>query len=87
MRPKDIERIADSVVGAFGKPTRASAGCGDVSSTDLFECVDFGCGFAGAYECGGAGDFICFAFTCELVGGFECATAFTCEAMVQFNVL
>lgn len=81
MRPQDIERIADSVMGAFIRPTRASAGCGDVSSTQSFSCPDFGCGFGEpSYECGGAADFKCTGFGCSPTALFGCDDLFSCSA-------
>lgn len=81
MRAKDIERIANQVMGKLAAPTAASAGCSGVSDPETFECVgtvtlqqaDFAC--QSDYECGGAGLFACDQFAClEL---FQCATMYT----------
>jgi hypothetical protein len=73
MRPQDIEKLANSVMGAVAQPTRASAGCGSVSSTQEFSCTqtDYTCGPTASYACGGPA-----AFTCP--GTYDCVLDFTC---------
>jgi hypothetical protein len=80
MRPQDIEKIANSVVGAFTGPTQASAGCGAISSAESYECATgFTCGLVG-YECGGQATFSCAptaTFTCL---SFNCPSSFDCTS-------
>ena len=79
MRPKDIEKIAGSVVGSFSGAASISAGCGSASSTTEYLCsgLEFMCD--SNYECGGAGNFSCgmgSPFGCLEI--FGCASAFDC---------
>ena len=79
MRPQDIERVANSVMGSLGRPTRASAGCGGVSSPDTYGCdTSYSCQVT-TYECGGAGVFAC---TME---GFDCPSMFDCPGPDMFS--
>ncbi len=80
MKPQDIEKIADSVIGAFARPTQASAGCAGISDPTAFNCPveqgDFSC--LDNYDCGGAGAFKCgmTLFTCE-GGDFSCSALYS----------
>ena len=75
MRPQDIEKIANSVVGVFGRPIRASAGCAGVSDPQAFDCSEYDCSVT--YICGGQGTFSCGTnFGC--VGDFTCDSNFDC---------
>ncbi|MBN1672737.1 MAG: hypothetical protein JXR37_16965 [Kiritimatiellae bacterium] len=80
MRPQDIEKIANSVMRALGRPTQASAGCQGISDPQAFDCPAqqemYECGPTAAYECGGAGQFVCMAGQL-----FTCAAQFSCESM------
>jgi len=84
MRPQDIEKIANSVVGSFSGTASVSAGCGSASSTVEYMCDGFDFACQSTYECGGAGNFTCgttFPFDCVEI--FGCASAFDCP--VIFN--
>ena len=76
MRPQDIEKIANSVVGVFGRPIRASAGCSGVSDPQTFDCGDtYDCSVT--YVCGGQGTFTCDeSFVCG--GTFRCDSNWDC---------
>ena len=76
MRPQDIEKIANSVVGVFGRPIRASAGCAGVSDPQTFDCSEtYDCSVT--YICGGQGTFSCGTnFGCG--GDFTCDSNFDC---------
>ena len=74
MRPQDIEKIANSVVGAFGRPVRASAGCSGVSDPQAYSCSGDPYDCSPNYVCGGQGSFSCDA------EGFDCANNFTCSS-------
>ena len=83
MRPQDIEKIANSVMGAFSRPTRASAGCTGVSDPQEFECIeyyncqsDYECGGVATFRCAVEG-FACQEFFCQ-TGPFDCVIGFGC---------
>ena len=81
MRPQDIEKIANSVVGAFSRPSRASAGCGDFSSTQEYDCsTGYYCQSEGGYECGGQALFDCVQEVFSCVSAFNCPSSFNCSA-------
>ena len=85
MRPQDIEKIANSVVSAFSKPSAASAGCGSMSNEDAFSCSpSFNCQPSGAYECGGAAAFVCSNI---FAGDPECDTAFSCTCEFSKDIV
>jgi hypothetical protein len=82
MRPQDIEKIANSVVGAFGRPVRASAGCAGVSDPQTFSCSQtYDC--SGGYACGGQGVFTCVAVGFQCDGNFVCESNWDCMGTYQ----
>lgn len=87
MRPQDVDKIANLVVGSLaGAPGSGLLGCGSVTSAedyDLTECTDpnepfFVCDSGGDYACGGLARFLCCA-------GFVCDTSFTCPGPSRFG--
>ena len=81
MRPQDIEKIANSVVGAFSQPSRASAGCGAISSTQEYDCsTGYYCQSEAGYECGGQASFDCTMESFSCVDGFNCPSSFDCTS-------
>lgn len=89
MRPQDVDKIANLVVGSLtGTPGFGLLGCGAISSGqnyELNECTDpnapfLVCDDGGTYECGGQGNFLCCA-------GFTCTTTFTCPGPAPFGCL
>ncbi len=81
MRPQDIERIANSVMGAFTGPSQASAGCGSFSSTQEFTCsTGYFCQLAQGYNCGGQALFECLTEGFGCIENFECPTSFSCPS-------
>ena len=87
MRPQDIDKIANIVVGSLSGSAAGAGllGCGSVSSTqdyELNECEDpadpfFACNDSG-FQCGGLGLFTCCV-------GFDCLTRFVCPGPALFN--
>ncbi len=77
MRPQDIEKIAQGVVGAFSRAGEGSikGGCGAFSNPEAYTCIDFGC--SANYECGEAGNFTCVAANFSCTEGFFCASDYT----------
>jgi len=77
MRPQDIEKIAQGVVGVFSRAGEGSikAGCGAFSNPQAYECNDFGCG--ANYDCGEMGNFTCAANEFICAEGFFCAANYT----------
>ena len=87
MRPQDIDKIANLVVGSLsGVPGAGLLGCGSVTSGQDFDiviCTDptapfFFCDDGGSYECGGEARFLCCA-------GFVCETDFVCPGPSRFG--
>ncbi len=77
MKPQDIARIANSVVGSVGIARDAGLlGCGAISSPVQFDTGILSC--LPNYQCGGAGLFTC----CE---DFACASAFACPGPDGFR--
>ena len=83
MKPQDIDKIANLVVGSLsGAPGAGLLGCGSVTSAvdyDAAQCVGeqlFAC--TDGYECGGMADFTC----CQ---GFECLAEFDCPGGAMFG--
>lgn len=82
MRPQDIEKIANSVVGAFGRPVRASAGCAGASDPQSFQCTGDAYDCSQGYVCGGEGSFTCDqGFVCS--GDFSCEGSWDCMGIYQ----
>ena len=81
MRPRDINKIASTVVGSLaGLRDAGLLGCGAISSPELYDWepgCQVGVGCEGRYECGGWGLFTC----CE---GFTCLGVFVCPAPAGF---
>jgi hypothetical protein len=77
MRPQDIEKIEQGVVGAFSQAGEGSikAGCGAFSNPQAYECADFSC--IANYECGEMGNFSCAAAEFSCTEGFFCASNYT----------
>ena len=86
MRPQDIDKIANLVVGSLsGAPGAGLLGCGAVSSGQAYDplCNDpsiFVCTPVESFECGGEARFSCCA-------GFECTTDFYCPGPNLFACL
>jgi hypothetical protein len=78
MRPRDIERIANSLVDSFSNPAQASAGCGGISDTLSYYCDAYTCMVTPMYECGGQGKFTCVAGGVTCTVEFSCVTNFEC---------
>ena len=88
MSTKDINWLADLIVGEIGKKDAFAGdrGCAAPSNPDPYECInDFFC--TADYECGGAGPFLCIQFfdcgpgTFYCAGGmgpFDCPAGFQC---------
>ena len=75
MRPQDIEKIAQNVVGSFSQADSVRAGCGAFSNPEAYTCPDFGC--QSNYECGEAGNFTCSGSNFTCLEGFFCASNYT----------
>jgi len=77
MKPQEIEKIAQSVTGAFTQAgdTTVKAGCGGLSDPQMYECVDFGC--SANYECGDAGPFNCFGNDFFCTATFDCPSSYS----------
>jgi len=78
VNPKDINKLADLIVGEMGKKDALAGDRGCFSSSMDFSCdPDFMCE-GGTYNCVGQGFFDCvFVFTC--------ATDFNCNANPPFT--
>ena len=83
MKPQDIDKIANLVVGSLsGVPGAGLLGCGAISSGQTYDplCNNpdiFVCTPTASYECGGAARFSCCA-------GFECTSDFYCPGPALF---
>jgi hypothetical protein len=87
MKPQDIDKIANIVVGSLSGSAAGAGllGCGAISSAqdyELNECTDpsdpfFECGVP-SFECGGNGIFTCCV-------GFDCTIGFTCPGPAIFG--
>jgi len=80
MRPQDIEKIAQGVVGVFRRTGEGSikAGCGAFSNPQAYKCNDFDDFDCSAnYECGEMGNFTCAANEFICAEGFFCAANYT----------
>lgn len=85
MRPQDIDKVANLVVGSLAGASGAGIlGCGAISSAQDYDpsrdCVEtpfyYTCE-TGQYECGGQGNFDC----CD---GFTCDNDFYCPGEARF---
>ena len=100
MKPQDIDKIANLVVGSLAAaPGVGILGCGSVSSSQDYDpaCTPnapFQCG-AGGFECGHMGLFTCGAafdctptgtdmFICDQDRGFFCGEVFSCNPQGLF---
>jgi len=78
MDPKDINRLADLIVGEMGKKDAMAGDRGCFSSNQDFICTTgFQC-TGGTYSCANNGIFDCAEF-------FECLTFFVCGDFAPFN--
>jgi len=93
MKPQDIEKIANVVVGAMaGARDAGLLGCGSLSSTQSYSAAPdeictplYYCGGRGAFSC--SSGFTCEGFSCPPPEPFTCGGTFTCEPLLQFFAL
>lgn len=78
MKPADIDRIANAVVGGLAGREAGLLGCGAISSTEAYGCpAEYACD---PYECGGQGEFSCS-------NDFVCHTLFDCPPPQAFSAM
>ena len=84
MRPTDVDKIAEAIVGSLAGSDPGLLGCGAISSPIAFEVDYLTCG---TFECGGVAAFDCnLRFGCgdnNVVGAigsnFFCDDSFGCD--------
>ena len=84
MRPTDVDKIAEAIVGSLAGSDPGLLGCGAISSPIAFEVDYLACG---TFECGGVAPFDCnVVFGCGATNGaanavmpFFCPENFGCE--------
>ena len=85
MRPTDVDKIAEAIVGSLAGSDPGLLGCGAISSPIGFEVDTLLCG---TFECGGIAPFDCnLRFSCGISNGapngpsaFYCPENFGCDA-------
>ena len=90
MRPTDVDKIAEAIVGSLAGSEPGLLGCGAISSPTGFEVDLLQCG---VFECGGLAPFDCnLRFGCGTVNpsgavmAFFCPENFGCDQGYQTQV-